>query len=151
MSGSWLGFNSDVLYTITLTRAETPTHLPPGELKRAGVCARVDGATGASRPLDSSSSSGGEFSVEEHVGRRVRPLGQDLLDEHVLVIEAGVHGDPGLLLERRDQRIGGLHVLAAVEGQRLARPRGGAAAGYQQPPGHPQCGSSTPPSPQATA
>ena len=61
--GSWLGLSSEVLYTITLTRAETPTHLPSGELYRAGVWARVDGATGARSPLAASSSSGGEFSV----------------------------------------------------------------------------------------
>ena len=29
--GSWLGLSSEVLYTMTLTRAETPTHVPSGE------------------------------------------------------------------------------------------------------------------------
>ena len=62
--GSWLALSSDVLYTMTLTRAEMPTHSPSGALYLAGVFARVDGSIGESRPLEASSSSGGEFSVK---------------------------------------------------------------------------------------
>ena len=61
--GSWLALMSEVLYTITLTRAEMPTHFPSGELYLAGVCARVDGSIGERSPFEASSSNGGEFSV----------------------------------------------------------------------------------------
>ncbi len=48
---------------MTLTRAETPTHFPSGELKRDGVLARVEGFTSASNPLEARYWRGGEFSV----------------------------------------------------------------------------------------
>ena len=47
----------------TLTRADTPTQSPWGELYWLGVWASVDGSTLASRPLDWRYSSAGEFSV----------------------------------------------------------------------------------------
>src|SRR5580704_17932298 len=62
--GSWLSLSSDVLYTITLTRAEMPTHFWSGELNRDGVAARVDAFTLESRPLEARNCSGGEFSVK---------------------------------------------------------------------------------------
>ena len=148
--GSWLALSSEVLYTMTLTRAEMPTHFPSGELYRAGVCARVDGVDRGEEPLGGQLLERRRVLGEEHVGRRVLPLGLDLVDEDVLVVVAGVDRDPGLLLERRDQRLGGLDVLAAVEGDGLARPRGGAGAGHQEPAGHPQCQGHTPPSPHAS-
>src|SRR5580698_8169456 len=63
--GSWLGLRSAVLYTITLTRAEMPTHFPSGELYFEGVCARVDGFIDDRRFFDARYSSGGEFSVKK--------------------------------------------------------------------------------------
>jgi hypothetical protein len=48
----------------TLTRAETPTQSPAGELYLAGVRARVDAPTLASRPLLCRYSRAGEFSVQ---------------------------------------------------------------------------------------
>ena len=48
----------------TLTRADTPTQSPCGELYLLGVRASVDGSTGARRPLDCRYSSAGEFSVK---------------------------------------------------------------------------------------
>ena len=54
---------SSVLKIITLTRADTPTHWPSGELNRAGTRARVEGSIGARRDLSARNSSGGEFSV----------------------------------------------------------------------------------------
>ena len=61
--GSCAGVSCEVLYAITLTRADTPTHLPSGELNLEGVAASVDGSTGASRPLEARYCNGGEFSV----------------------------------------------------------------------------------------
>ena len=48
----------------TLTRAETPTQSPSGELYLAGVRARVGASTLASRPLPCRYSRAGEFSVQ---------------------------------------------------------------------------------------
>ena len=48
---------------ITLTRAETPTQSPAGELYFAGTRARVLESTGASKPFPWRNSSAGEFSV----------------------------------------------------------------------------------------
>ena len=47
----------------TLTRADTPTQSPCGELYLAGVAARVLLRTVDSKPLPCRNSSGGEFSV----------------------------------------------------------------------------------------
>src|ERR1700733_5961656 len=62
--GNWLGLISDVLYTMTLTRAETPAHWRFGELYVAGVWASVDALIGDSRRLEARYCSGGEFSVK---------------------------------------------------------------------------------------
>ena len=62
----------------------------------------------------------------DDVGRRPRPLLDDLIGEDVLVLAADVHVDARLLLEGPHQRIGGLHVLAVV--QRDGRPRRRCAA-----------------------
>ncbi len=59
----------------------------------------------------------------EHVGRRARALLLDLLGQHVLVVGPDLDLDARLGLEGLDQRIGGLLVLAAVEGQAAARRR----------------------------
>ena len=53
---------------------------------------------------------------EEHVGRRARALGHDLVRQDVLVVRADVDRDAGLLLEAVDQGLRGLDVLPAVEG-----------------------------------
>jgi len=73
----------------------------------------------------------------------VRSLHGDQVGQGVLVVVADVDLDPGLLLERGDQAVGGLLVLATVKRNRLAlaalgpliRARGGAgrAAAGQQP------------------
>ena len=101
--GSWLGLSSEVLYTMTLTRAEMPTHSPSGELYVAGVLARVDGSIGESRPLEARYCERRRVLGEEHVGRRVLALGLDLRPERVLVVVADVDRDAGLLLERGHQ------------------------------------------------
>ena len=62
--GSWLALISEGLYTMTLTRAETPAHMPFGELYFDGVWASVDALIGASRCLEARYCSGGEFSVK---------------------------------------------------------------------------------------
>ena len=121
----------------TLTRAETPTQSPVGELYWLGVLARVDGSTLASRPLVWQVLNGRRVLGVDHVGRRAAPFGDDLVGQGVLVVAADVDGDPGGLLEPGHQRVGGLHVLAAVEGDR-AGARGRAATGGQHPAGQGQ-------------
>ena len=47
----------------TLTRADTPTHLPSGELYLLGTWASVEASMGASSPLPARSWRAGVFSV----------------------------------------------------------------------------------------
>ena len=62
--GSWLELIRLGLYTNTLTRADTPTQSPAGELYLVGVSESVDGVTDARSPLPCRYSSAGEFSVK---------------------------------------------------------------------------------------
>jgi len=57
----------------TLTRAETPTQSPTGELNLLGVFASVDGSTCARRPLPCRNSSAGEFSVKKTSAAECEP------------------------------------------------------------------------------
>jgi hypothetical protein len=68
---------------------------------------------------------------EDDVGRRPAPLGHDLVGQDRLVV--GVHPDvdPGLGLERLDEGVGGLDVLAVVEGDRVRSAATGSPAGGQ--------------------
>ena len=52
-----------MLYTMTLTRADTPTQLPVGELYREGTLANVAEGTAASKPFVCRNCSACEFSV----------------------------------------------------------------------------------------
>ena len=103
---------------MTLTRAETPTHSPWGELYFDGVRASVEAATGIEQALGGEVLQRRRVLGEEHVGRRVCPLGDQLVGQQVLVVEAHVDVNARLPLERVDQGLGGLDVLAAVEGDR---------------------------------
>src|ERR1700734_1658752 len=57
----------------------------------------------------------------------MRSLGDDLVSQDVLVVIAGVDRDAGLLLERRHQRLRGLHMLSAVERDGVGRGGSGSA------------------------
>src|ERR1035438_249706 len=63
----------------------------------------------------------------------MRPLQRYQVGEHAFVVIADVDGDPGLLLERGRQPVGGLLMLAAVHGERVRRVRSRPAAAGQHP------------------
>ena len=113
----------------TLTRAETPTQSPCRRVVLgSGSWPASTASTGASRPLLLQVLERRRVLGVEDVGHRMRLLGDDLVGEGVLVVVADVDLDPGLLLERGDERLGRLLVLAAVERDGLAggaRRRGG--------------------------
>ena len=115
----------------TLTRADTPTQSPCGELYWLGVSASVDGVDLGQQALVLQVLERRRVLGVDDVGRRVRPLGHDLVGQGVLVVVADVDGDPGGLLEAGDQGVGGLLVLAVVERDRLARSRARPAGGEQ--------------------
>ena len=109
----------------TLTRAETPTQSPCGELYLAGVLASVAGSTLASSPLACRLSSGGEFSVKNTSAGECEPS--------VTIWSASVSSSslrmltvmPVAFSNAATRCLGGLLVLAVVQGDRL----GGRAAG----------------------
>src|ERR1039457_3756521 len=65
----------------------------------------------------------------------MRPLQRYQVGEHAFVVIADVDGDPGLLLERGRQPVGGLLMLAAVHGDRPVRRIGSRWAAAGEHPG----------------
>ena len=100
---------------ITLTRAETPTQSPLGELKRAGVRSRLAASTGRRSPLSCRYSRAGEFSVKITSAGDLDPSATISAVEDVLVVVADRDLDPGRLFEGGYDRLGRLDVLAVVE------------------------------------
>ena len=58
---------------MTLTRPETPAHMPLGDSYFAGVVASVDLATGAKRCFEAKNCRGGVFSVKNTSARACEP------------------------------------------------------------------------------
>ena len=88
---------------MTLTRADTPAHIPLGELYFDGTVASVDLATGAKQVLGGQVLQGRRVLGEEHVGPGMRTLGHQLVGQGVLVVEADVDLNARLLFERVHQ------------------------------------------------